>query len=149
MPMTYKTQCPCQMPGFEKQVNEIFHGDSRSLCKCNGTKEVELDLTLNFPDFTPAMVSNYLSDDMWEDAKSKDELDARITDEELYSVIECSCGDRLYLGGDASVCKCGRVYKLEVNILKDDTHRNDDKYWEKIKKEKYVRYGEENAHNKE
>ena len=143
MPMKYKTQCICQHPNWNKDHNYYEYHDKYDAKEHDENKDIERDLTLDIPDFETAHVYNYLSDEHWDEIKNDVNVDGRITDqEEVFYWITCTCGDKLVLS-DNVVCSCGRIWKVEVKVLKDDTHKDDMEYWDKIKASKYKRFGKE------
>ena len=50
-------------------------------------------------------------------------------EDDVWVVFKCDCGDEIHLyeGGDTRVCKCGRIYKLSVNVLVDHNPIKDTK----------------------
>jgi hypothetical protein len=131
--MTYKTQCICQVPLWEEKL-KLFPS-FKHLCDCKGTKETEHNLSLDTYDgeFVPVIV--------WaEEEDSHTDIDDYQDD--IYVKFTCECGDTIYFSefGVSHVCSCGRVYELIGQVLKNDTHKDDAEYWDKIKTEKYMMF---------
>ena len=135
--MRYKTKCICQIdPNYKERHKVSFAGNEWippcSWCSDTGEKEFDLSITRSEMSYPEPTV-------FWSESPD-DPVDATLEWDELLANIKCSCGDDIFLqgDGDAIVCSCGRVYYLQANVLKDDTYRGDDEYWEKerIKKGK-------------
>ena len=130
--MKYKTQCMCRHPAYYKDT--ILHR-LHDLDPCDENHEVERELSLDLYDgeFSEAII--------WADDPNSEDLSEYKSD--IYVGFKCSCGDEISLsefGYSDKVCSCGRVYRLSCAIEKNDTHKNDMEYWDKIKKEQYKRY---------
>lgn len=142
MTMKYKTQCICQIPDWEEQSQlfpSIRYSHDHGYSGCNGTGEVEYDL--DNLDEIDGEFSNVV---VWSENKD-DEIDIGEYDEDIIVRFTCNCGNEMFFSeGGNSVCSCGRVYRLNVYLEKNNTHKGDMEYWDKIKASKYKRFGDEN-----
>lgn len=134
MSMKYKTQCICQHPDWNSKLTSQ-PVSLRWMCECHGSKEEERELRLDEydGDFVPVV--------QWAE-KEGESTDIEDYYDDIYVRFVCSCGDEISLNefGDDTVCSCGRVYRLTGEIQKNDTHKSDTEYWDKVKKEKYIRF---------
>ena len=123
MAMKYKTKCICQI-----DLNYLTrHTMLGNVCVwCNGSGEVEYDLR---PD---NYKGKFTKVKLWTD-KPDDTVDASIEYDELTLRLRCSCGDEVFFSDSSdTVCSCGRVYRVNVSIKKDDTHLGDMEYWDRF-----------------
>jgi len=144
MPMKYKTQCICQMPNWEEQsklLPSIRESHDRGYGGCNGTGEIEYPLSYGL---RQSKIDGEFTDVVaWADPED-DPTDIDSYDSDIWVYFKCSCGDEISFSSyGIDVCSCGRVYQLDVILTKNDTHKGDMEYWEKIKKSKYERYSDE------
>ena len=126
MTMRYKKRCVCQTTDDKESF--IFWNN---VCwMCHGKGESEYDLTLEDAkldgEFFPA---RFYSE------SPEEPTDAELVYDDISVSIRCSCGDEIFFGDmyNTKVCSCGRIYNIDVVISKDDTHKGDMEYWDKVK----------------
>lgn len=130
MTMRYKSKCVCQTE--EDRDSFIF---ANGVCwMCHGKGESEYDLSLE-----DAKLDGEFSPARFYSESPEEPTDASISYEDISVLIKCSCGDEVFFGDmyNTKVCSCVRIYNIDVVISKDDIHKGDMEYWDKIKKEKY------------
>jgi hypothetical protein len=111
MTLQYKKKCEYHEGGIMADMHPELVRFPRLCPMCHGTMEVEYDVS--FDDF----------DGDFLEVKYEEVTDY---DEELYLRFKCSCGDELsFSGDDTKVCKCGKIYRVCIELSVDKWHVGD------------------------
>ena len=112
MAMQKTIKCPYHGDGVFASMHPEYTRFPSLCCWCEGKLEYETDVNLYHYDGDFQNVN-------WENISD--------TQDDFYFGFKCICGDEITLseGGDTEVCNCGRIYRLSVNVLVDETHMGD------------------------